>query len=150
MHNNFLCPLWGDATSHVPYAHGSLLNPVFPIAHGTWTQHITIACLLRFAHERPGAARHRRQTDASWFAPCAQRQKHPVFSAAVVQQHDDYIIFIIKKMSKTEESHDILHVLLFFFNERLDLDLGYLMWMFTPMKWSHYQNNTGIECISFN
>lgn len=34
-------------------------------------------------------------------------------------------------MSKTEESHDILHVLLF---ERLDLDLGYLMWMFTPMK----------------
>lgn len=37
-------------------------------------------------------------------------------------------------MSKTEESHDILHVLLFFFNERLDLDLGYLMWMFTPMK----------------
>lgn len=36
-------------------------------------------------------------------------------------------------MSKTEESHDILHVLLFF-NERLDLDLGYLMWMFTPMK----------------
>lgn len=37
-----------------------------------------------------------------------------------------------------------------FFNERLDLDLGYLMWMFTPMKWSHCQNNTGIECISFN
>lgn len=59
--------------------------------------------------------------------------RNPVFSAAVVQQHDDYIIFIIKKMSKTEESHDILHVLLFF-NERLDLDLGYLMWMFTPMK----------------
>lgn len=100
MHNNFLCPLWGDATSHVPYAHGSLQNPVFPIAHSTWTQHITIACLLRFAHERPGAARHRRQTDASWFAPCAQRQKHPVFSAAVVQHHDVYIIFIIKKWAK--------------------------------------------------
>lgn len=28
----------------------------------------------------------------------------------------------------------IYYMCYYFLNERLDLDLGYLMWMFTPMK----------------